>query len=195
MNKTKKTVRLGDFVENPDNPRKISGEAFARLVEKLKRVPEGLCAMRIAYVTDHPAGRRVVLSGNTRLRALKRIRGENGEAPAAWFEDITSMTKEQRREFIVAANKTDGEWDLDRLLEQYGADELGELGLADLIEKANDAADKPGEDDDDIATEATLRDFVEVHFLVSVPIARVGDFVGIIDELKKKGAEVDEQAN
>lgn len=195
MSKPQKTVRLGDFVENPDNPRKISSEAFARLVEKLKRVPEGLCAMRIAYVTDHPAGRRVVLSGNTRLRALKRIRGENGEAPAAWFEDITSMTKEQRREFIVAANKSDGEWDLDRLLEQYGADELGELGLSDLIEKANDAADKPGEDDDDIATEATLRDFVEMHFLVSVPIAHVGDFVGIIDELKKKGAAVDEQAN
>lgn len=27
MSKQQKTVRLGDFVENPDNPRKISGEA------------------------------------------------------------------------------------------------------------------------------------------------------------------------
>lgn len=195
MSKPQKTVRLGDFVENPDNPRKISGEAFARLVEKLKRVPEGLCAMRIAYVTDHPAGRRVVLSGNTRLRALKRIRGENGEAPAAWFEDITSMTKEQRREFIVAANKSDGEWDLDRLLEQYGTDELAAVGLDDLIEKTTGSAAPSAADDDDIAKEATLKDFVKVHFLVSVPIAQVGDFVGLIDDLKKKGAEVDEQAN
>lgn len=195
MSKPQKTVRLGDFVENPDNPRKISDEAFARLVEKLKRVPEGLCAMRIAYVTDHPAGRRVVLSGNTRLRALKRIRGENGEAPAAWFEDITSMTKEQRREFIVAANKSDGEWDLDRLLEQYGADELAAVGLDDLIKKTTGSAAPSAADDEDIAKEATLKDFVKVHFLVSVPIAQVGDFVGLIDDLKKKGAEVDEQAN
>lgn len=195
MNKTQKTVRLGDFVENPDNPRKISDEAFARLVEKLKRVPEGLCAMRIAYMTDHPAGRRVVLSGNTRLRALKRIRGENGEAPTAWFQDITSMTEEQRRKFIVAANKSDGEWDLDALLEQYDADELAAVGLDDLIEKTTGSAAPSAADDEDIAKEATLKDFVKVHFLVSVPIAQVGDFVGLIDNLKKKGAEVDEQAN
>ena len=144
MSKPQKTVRLGDFVENPDNPRTISDEAFARLVEKLKAVPDGLTAMRIAYVTDHPAGARVVLSGNTRLRALKKIRGANGEAPAEWFQDITSMTEEQRRKFIVAANKSDGEWDLDRLLEQYGADELGELGLSDLIKSVASLQDDAG---------------------------------------------------
>lgn len=160
MNKTQKTVRLGDFVENPDNPRKISDEAFARLVEK-----------------------------------LKRIRGENGEAPTAWFQDITSMTEEQRRKFIVAANKSDGEWDLDALLEQYDADELAAVGLDDLIEKTTGSAAPSAADDEDIAKEATLKDFVKVHFLVSVPIAQVGDFVGLIDNLKKKGAEVDEQAN
>ena len=191
------TVRLGDFVENPDNPRKISGEAFARLVEKLKRVPEGLCAMRIAYVTDHPAGRRVVLSGNTRLRALKRIRGENGEAPAAWLQDITPMTEEQRREFIVAANKSDGEWDLDRLLEQYDADELGELGLSDLIDKTLEpnGSGVAATNDEKVTEEKDVKNFVRAHFLVSVPISRVGDFVGLIEALKAKGADVDEQQN
>lgn len=191
------TVRLGDFVENPDNPRTISDEAFARLVEKLKAVPDGLTAMRIAYVTDHPAGARVVLSGNTRRRALKKIRGANGEAPAEWFQDITSMTEEQRRKFIVAANKSDGEWDLDALLEQYDADELGELGLSDLIDKtlepngSGDAATK----DEKVTEEEDVKNFVRAHFLVSVPISRVGDFVGLIAALKAKGADVDEQQN
>ena len=50
-------MRLSDFVENPDNPQTITDRAFDRLIEKVERIPSGLTAKRIAYVTDHPAGK------------------------------------------------------------------------------------------------------------------------------------------
>jgi hypothetical protein len=154
MNNINGTVRLADFVENPDNPRKIDAEAFKRLCDKLVKAPEGLTAMRIAYVTDHSAGRFVVISGNTRLRALKTLRGEDGTAPAAWFQDVTAMDEEQRRAFIVAANNSDGEWDVERLLSQYDKDELGELLNADTLDKMLTDLTR-GEDAAEIETDET----------------------------------------
>ena len=65
------TVNLGDFFENPNNPSKATPEQLERLAEKLKRIPIGLTAIRIAYVTDAPCGGKMVISGNKRLRVLK----------------------------------------------------------------------------------------------------------------------------
>ena len=119
--------RLGDFVENPDNPQTVSDRAFDRLVEKLKRIPTGLTAKRIAYVTDHAAGKYVVLSGNKRLRALKKIHGDDYAAPVDWFQDITAMSPDQRREFIVTANVVEGDWVASMLVAMFPKDELARL--------------------------------------------------------------------
>ena len=120
-------LRLGDFVENPDNPQTISDRAFDRLIGKLKRIPHGLMAKRIAYVTDHAAGKYVVLSGNKRLRALKQIYGDDYEPPADWFQDITSMSEDQRREYIVTANVAFGDWVASMLGAMFSKDELSQL--------------------------------------------------------------------
>lgn len=120
-------MRLSDFVENPDNPQTIADNAFDRLIEKVKRVPSGLTAKRIAYVTDHAVGKCVVLSGNKRLRALKRIYGADAEVPAEWFQDVTAMTSDQRRQFVVTANVVEGKWIAEILLEMFPRDELARL--------------------------------------------------------------------
>ena len=127
MSEKIKEVKLFEFVENPDNPQTVTDRAFERLVGKLKRVPAGLTAKRIGYVTDHPAGKYVVLSGNKRLRALKVLRGTDGTAPAEWFQDITEMSEDQRREFIVAANICEGKWVAELLLAIVPKDELKDL--------------------------------------------------------------------
>ena len=147
----KTMVKLADFVENPDNPSTATDEEIARLAGKLKRVPLGLTAMRIAYVTDRTdgdlTGRKVVISGNKRLRCLKAAFGEGGECPAEWFADVTAMSEAERHEFIVSANVSDGSWDVDKLLAQYDKSELGELMGAEAVEKllegveAEDAAE------------------------------------------------------
>lgn len=120
-------MRLNELRENPNNPSKCSEADLERLAGKLKRVPLGLTAMRIAYVTDDPGGGKMVISGNKRLRVLKRAFGEDAELPDDYFQDVTAMSEAERHEFIVTANVSDGEWDLDKLMEQYDKLELSDL--------------------------------------------------------------------
>ena len=158
-----KMVTLGNFVENPDNPSIASDADIERLAGKLKRVPLGLTAMRIAYVTDRPdfKGKSVVISGNKRLRVLKRAYGENGTVPADWFADVTAMSEAERHEFIVTANVSDGAWDVDKLLAQYDRSELGELmpedDLSALLEGVqDDSGETEGQTDADAVPETPV---------------------------------------
>lgn len=138
---TEQTINLSLFAENPDNPSVASDDAIARLMKKLRKVPDGLTASRIAYVTDYVTRQGVsmaqwlvVLSGNKRLRVLKEIYGESADVPADWFQDVTGLTPAQRREFIVNMNITDGEWIASRLMSLYTKDELRELMSKDELD-------------------------------------------------------------
>jgi len=113
-------MKLRELRENPNNPSIATEKELDRLAGKLKRVPLGLTAMRIAYVTDDPEGGKMVISGNKRLRVLKRAYGEDAELPDEYFQDVTAMSEAERHEFIVSANVSDGEWNPDMLMEQYG---------------------------------------------------------------------------
>ena len=138
----KPTVRLGQFREDPDNVSEATEEEIQRLAGKLKRVPLGLTAMRIAYVTDAPGGGCMVVSGNKRLRCLKAAYGENGEVPAEWFQDITAMSEAERHEFRLNANVSDGHFNLDKLLAQYSAEEITDAGLDHLLESLHESEDE-----------------------------------------------------
>ena len=126
-------MKLSELVENPDNPQEITDAAFEKVVRLVRENPIGLTADRIAYITDHPAGKRVVLQGNKRLRALKLIYGETAEVPDDWFQDITLMSEDQRNEFVVDANVNDGKIDADKLLAKYDREKLEEWISADKI--------------------------------------------------------------
>ena len=126
-------MKLSEIVENPDNPQEITDAAVEKVVRFVRENPIGLTADRIAYVTDHPAGKRVVLQGNKRLRALKLIYGETAEVPDEWFQDITLMSEDQRNEFVVDANVNDGKIDADKLLARYDREKLEEWISADKI--------------------------------------------------------------
>lgn len=125
-------MKLSELRENPNNPSKATDEQYNRLEGKLKRVPAGLKAHRIAYVTDDKDGGKMVISGNKRLRMLKKMYGEDAELPDEYFQDVTEMSEAERHEFIVTANVSDGEWDVDRLLEQYDGEELKDFGLESI---------------------------------------------------------------
>ena len=126
-------MKLSELVENPDNPQEITDAAFEKIVRLVEKNPIGLTADRIAYVTDHAAGKRVVLSGNKRLRALKKVYGETAEVPDEWFQDITAMSEDQRNEFIVDANVNDGKFVTSKLLAMYDRERLEEWVSADRI--------------------------------------------------------------
>ena len=164
-------VKLSLFREDPDNVSVATDEEIQRLAGKLKRVPLGLTAMRIAYVTDAPGGGRMVISGNKRLRCLKAAYGEDGEVPAEWFQDITAMSEAERHEFRINANISDGSFDAEKLLAQYTRDDLAALMSADAIDELlgeidtgdNGAADDENaeSDDDPDADNPEYQDFVD----------------------------------
>lgn len=132
-------TRLSDYTINPANPSKATEAEIERLAGKIERNPIGLRAMRLAYVTDMPeVGKRVIISGNKRLRVLRRLFGEDAEVSADWFVDVTEMSEKQRREFIVSANLSDGQWDWEILLRDYKTAELADLGFSeDLLESVS----------------------------------------------------------
>ena len=146
MAKKAAMVKLSRFREDPDNVSEATEAELARLDRKLKRVPLGLTAMRIAYVTDAPGGGCMVISGNKRLRCLKAKYGENGEVPADWFQDITAMSEAERHEFRLNANINDGHLNLDKLLAQYGREELTDAGLENLLASVVQDSDEYGTD-------------------------------------------------
>lgn len=156
----KKTVKLDTFIENPDNPQRVAEADFALLVESLRQMPQTLAASKIAYVTDYTAvggkdlrGQRVVVAGNKRLRALKKLAADRAVSvdgqiefgrplPAEWFFDLTPLGAEARRRWIVKSNVQSGEWDAAKLLEQYDRAEIGDLMGASALEELLQAADK-----------------------------------------------------
>ena len=150
-------MSLASFVENPDNPQTVTAENFARLVEKVRRQPEGLKANSIAIVRDdaRAPGLCMVISGNKRLRALKAIYGKAGSVPAEWFVDVTGMSEKERREFLVNMNVNEGAWDVEKLMEQYSPDELNAAGLAAIVDSMSgiesliEMGDEMGDGEDD----------------------------------------------
>lgn len=100
-----KTVKLSSVRLNPDNPRRISGPAMARLVKSLQDFPDMLKLREI--VVDETM---TVLGGNMRLLALRKIGAKECTAKI-----VTGLTPEQKREFIVKDNSNFGDWDMDAL--------------------------------------------------------------------------------
>lgn len=191
-------VKLSLFREDPDNVSVATDEEIQRLAGKLKRVPLGLTAMRIAYVTDAPGGGRMVISGNKRLRCLKAAYGEDGEVPAEWFQDITAMSESERHEFRINANISDGSFDAEKLLAQYTRDDLAALMSAEAIDELLGVADK-----DEYGTDFNLPDgekaeFGEMNFVVTeeqrerinfaVSVAVYCDEFDCTDNANKNGA-------
>lgn len=56
------------------------------------------------------------------------------------------MSPAERHEFIVTANVSDGSWDLDKLLAQYGTTELTDYGLDDLLKSLEQNAGNQQDD-------------------------------------------------
>ena len=110
---------LSEIKPNPDNPRIIKDEKFAKLVKSIKEFPEMLKIRPLVVNAD-----MVVLGGNMRLKACQ----------AAGLSEVpvilaTGLTDEQQREFIIKDNVGFGEWEWETLANEWDAEELAEWGL------------------------------------------------------------------
>ena len=87
-------TKISEIKANPNNPRIIKDDKFAKLVKSLKEFPEMLQIRPIVVNGD-----MIVLGGNMRLKACKEAGLK--EVPVIKANDLTD---EQQREFIIKDN-------------------------------------------------------------------------------------------
>jgi len=114
-----KEVKIGLIKSNPNNPRIIKDDKFAKLVESIKSFPEMLKLRPIVVNED-----MIVLGGNMRLKACK----EAGLKVVPIIK-ANELSIEQQKEFIIKDNVGFGEWDYSMLANEWDAEQLTEWGL------------------------------------------------------------------
>jgi len=128
-----KEMKISEIKANPNNPRLIKDDKFAKLVKSIKEFPEML-KLRPIVVNDD----MIVLGGNMRLKACK----EAGLKVVPVIK-ASELSEEQQREFIIKDNVGFGEWDWEMLGNEWPEDKLEEWGLE--VPGFNVDADKLGE--------------------------------------------------
>jgi DNA modification methylase len=112
-------VNISEVKPNPNNPRIIKDDKFAKLVQSIKDFPKMLEIRPIVVNSD-----MIVLGGNMRLKACK-------EAGLKKVHIIKAddLSEEQQREFIIKDNVSGGEWDWEQLANEWDVEQLDAWGL------------------------------------------------------------------
>ena len=148
-------VPINTVKANPNNPRIIKDDKFAKLVKSINEFPQML-NLRPIVVNDN----MVVLGGNMRLKACKEAGLK--EIPII---KASELTEQQQKEFIVKDNVGYGEWDWNDLANNWDEQELIDWGL-DI--PGFDAIEVEAEEDDfavpdgGIETDIVLGDLFEI---------------------------------
>jgi len=135
-------VKLTSVRANPNNPRVIRDEKFAKLKQSIIDFPEMLEKRPLVCYTE--GEKYIVLGGNMRLKALSDIGA--AEVPIILADE---WTEEQRAQFLIKDNVGFGEWDWNTLANEWDAEQLEAWGL-----------DLPGfkVNSDELGTEFSLPD-------------------------------------
>lgn len=112
-------VPINTVKANPNNPRIIKDDKFAKLVKSINEFPQML-NLRPIVVNDD----MVVLGGNMRLKACKEAGLK--EIPII---KASELTEQQQKEFIVKDNVGYGEWDWNDLANNWDSEQLQDWGL------------------------------------------------------------------
>lgn len=112
-------VKISEIKPNPNNPRFIKDEKFAKLVKSIKEFPEMLELRPIVVNSD-----MVVLGGNMRLKACKEAGLK--EVPII---KANNLTDEQQKEFIIKDNLGFGEWDWEMIANEWDNKNLDKWGF------------------------------------------------------------------
>lgn len=115
-------MKLSEIKANPNNPRVIKDDKFAKLVKSITEFPKMMELRPMVINKDN-----IVLGGNMRLKALKEIGYK--DIPNEWVKRAEDLTDEEQRRFIIADNVGFGEHDWEMLANEWDIEELGEWGL------------------------------------------------------------------
>lgn len=124
-----KWYNITEIRYNPNNPRTLKSEKFAKLKRSLIEFPDMLEARMLVCFTRED-GKLQVIGGNQRLRALNDIGAK--EVPVYLADH---WTPEQRERFVIADNVNFGDWDFDELANKWGEEKLSAWGVDIPTEK------------------------------------------------------------
>jgi ParB-like chromosome segregation protein Spo0J len=136
-----KKVKLSEIKNNPNNPRILKDDKFAKLVKSIKEFPKMLEIRPIVVNSD-----MIVLGGNMRLKACKEAGLK--EVPIVLADDLT---EDEQKQFIIKDNLGYGEWDWDMLANEWESELLEDWGLE--VWKAPAEIDYSILDDNDLTEE------------------------------------------
>lgn len=129
----------------PENPRTITKSDMDKLVDSIKI--NGFWEHRPMAIEEQ-GGRLVVLDGNQRLKASKKLKIK--EVPTVLYSELTD---EERLDIILRSNINNGEWDYGALQtgEVFADVDFGFIGLEfpDEPEKKSKKSKKAGPADDE----------------------------------------------
>jgi ParB-like chromosome segregation protein Spo0J len=112
-------IKISEVKMNPNNPRLIKDDKFAKLVKSIKEFPKMLEIRPIVVNAD-----MIVLGGNMRLKACKEAGLK--EVPVIFAHDLT---EDEQKQFIIKDNVGYGEWDWDMLANEWEPELLQDWGL------------------------------------------------------------------
>lgn len=114
----KELEKVKNIKPNPQNPRTIKQKQLQKLVFSIKEFPEMLETRPLILDENN-----IVLGGNMRLKALKKLKIDE-----TWVIKV-DWTEKQKAQFLVKDNVSYGEWDMEKLLEDFGSEDLDDWGL------------------------------------------------------------------
>jgi len=112
-------LKISKILPNPENPRVIKDHKYIALLKSIQEFPKMLEIRPIVVNSD-----MVVLGGNMRLRACQEAGLK--EIPVIVAKDLT---ENEQREFTIKDNVSFGEWDWDKLANEWDDTDLNDWGL------------------------------------------------------------------
>lgn len=122
------TLDINELTLTEKNPRTISKKDFAVLKKSIKDFPSMLEVREIVVDENNR-----VLGGHQRIKALQ-AQGKN----KVKVKRVSGWTEDEKDEFMIKDNIANGDWDNDKLANQWDKDKLEEWGLPLKIASSGD---------------------------------------------------------
>ena len=156
LNWTSKTIQISELKEYEHNPRQISKDDFAKLVNSIKQ--DGYHQRIIVNQNN------IIIGGHQRKKALLEAGLKESDTVEVLVPD-RKLTQEELDRINVRDNLSFGEYDFDILADRFDAETLVDFGMSeDLL---------VGFGDDNLL--ADTEDNTEVDELPAEPKAKLGD--------------------
>lgn len=117
-----KNVPLKTLVHNEANPRSIKDKRFGDLVKSLTEFPE-MKKLREIVVDEN----MLILAGDKRAFALEKIGYTDVEV-----KQVFNLSEEKKLRFIAVDNEHWGEWDADKIADNWEPDLMKDWGIESI---------------------------------------------------------------